>query len=157
MNTTANLPTFDPFSFSKISVGFEPLLKRFDEAFRFESASAYPPYNIVKVNDTNYVIEVALAGFTKEDVEITFVNDVLTIKGKQTEKTEGEKTEYLYKGIATRAFTRSFSVAENVEIVEAVFNDGVLKVYLNRLIPEEEKPKVIQIADKKTSSFWNKK
>jgi molecular chaperone IbpA len=107
----------------------------------------YPPYNLKKVDDNKYVIEVAVAGFAKSDIEITLEDDKLIIKGesKSDETKSDSKDIELYKGIANRAFERSFALSENIEVKDAQYLNGMLKVILERIIPEHKKPKKIAV------------
>jgi|LakMenE01Jun11ns_1017448.scaffolds.fasta_scaffold9891918_6 molecular chaperone IbpA len=103
----------------------------------------YPPYNVRKVNDDHFVMEFAVAGFTKEDIDISVEKSVLTVKG---ELAETDDNEYLYKGIAGRKFVRSFSLPEYFEVDRAGMEHGILYIDLIRNIPEEKKPKKISIS-----------
>ena len=138
----------DPFSFSTFpkqlntTVGFEPIFKRLAEmAETMPKIPTYPPYNIKKVDENKYVIEMAVAGFGKQDLELELQDGTLTVKGN----INSEDGEYLYKGIAERAFTRQFTLADTVEIKNADLINGMLKIWLERFIPEEKKPKKINI------------
>lgn len=104
--------------------------------------AAFPPYNVVKINDDKIVMEFAVAGFKKSDISITTEKNILTIKA---DKVADEKT-YLHKGIAARKFTRSFTLPEYFEVEAAGFEDGILYIDLVRNVPEEKKPKQITIS-----------
>ena len=106
------------------------------------TAPAYPPYNVVKINDDKLVMEFAVAGFKKKDISITTEKNVLSIKA---EKPEASEKEYLHRGIAARKFNRSFTLPEYFEVESAGFEDGILYIDLIRNIPEEKKPKSIFI------------
>lgn len=101
----------------------------------------FPPHNVVKIDDDKLVMEFAVAGFKKDDISITTEKNVLTVKA---DKGADEK-QYIYKGIAARKFTRSFTLPEYFEVTDAWFEDGVLYIDLTRNIPEEKKPKTIKI------------
>ena len=101
----------------------------------------YPPYNVIKEDDDTYIVEIALAGFDKSDISVTTDKDQLIVKGER----EKEETEYTYKGIATRSFNRSFALAEYMEVTKAEFNNGMLSITVERIIPEDKKPKTIKI------------
>ena len=150
---------FDIPNFDKFYVGFEPMLKRFEEANETLSKVIpnYPPYNIVKVDDNKYVIEMAVAGFGKHNLDLTLENGSLTISGNSTIGEEDSPNQYVYKGIADRAFTRKFSLADTVEIKNAELVNGMLKVWLENIIPESKKPKKIDIADSNEKSVEDKK
>lgn len=103
----------------------------------------YPPYNIKKVADNRYVIELAVAGFAKSDIEVTFEDNKLIISGKSQE----DNDNFLFKGIANRAFTRTFLLDEHIEINDAAMMNGMLKIALEKIIPEHKKPKKIEVKD----------
>jgi len=138
---------YDPFSFSKhfnTTVGFEPIIKRLTEmAENMPKVPTYPPYNIKKIAENKYVIEMAVAGFGKQDLELELQDGVLTVKGNITT----DDADYIYKGIAERAFTRQFTLADTVEIKNADLINGLLKIWLERFVPEEKKPKKINIGE----------
>lgn len=104
----------------------------------------YPPYNIRKVEDNKYVIEMAVAGFGKSDVEITLDGNRLIITGNTTD----DNDNFLFKGIAKRAFTRTFALDENIEIENAEMINGMLKIALEKIIPEHKKPRKIEVVEK---------
>lgn len=144
------VPHFDPFSFAtglgKASVGFDQVLKRMNTiADALPKIPSYPPYNIRKVDENKYVIEIAVAGFGKQDIEIEMHDGVLTIKGNNSVDQSTE--DYIFKGIADRAFTRQFTLADSVEVKNADLINGLLKIWLERFIPEEKKPKKINIGE----------
>ena len=142
----AHFHNWEPFK--PFSVGFDNLFNDFDRMLSFNSASInhYPPYNIRKVNDTDYVIELAIAGFGKKDIEVKSQENTLTIKSKDKKEEVLDKDEsVLHRGISKRSFTRSFTVAEDVVVKGADLKDGLLSVKLERIIPEEKKPKFIDI------------
>ena len=142
-NQIINWEPFKPFS-----VGFDNLFDDFDRMLSFNSASInhYPPYNIRKVNDTDYVIELAVAGFGKKDIKVKSQENTLTISSAKDEQDVLEKDEsVLHRGISKRSFTKSFTVAEDVVVKGADLKDGLLSVKLERIIPDEKKPKIIDI------------
>lgn len=146
---------FEPFTFSSFpkqfntTVGFEPIFKKMAELSEsMPKIPTYPPYNIKKTGENTYVIEMAVAGFGKQDLELELEDGKLTVKGNIT----AEDGEYLYKGIAERAFTRQFTLADTVEIKNADLINGMLKIWLERFIPEEKKPKKINIGDEPKES-----
>lgn len=151
---------FDPFSFTKTliptTVGFDTIFKSLEDMHRSMSKSnAYPPYNIKKVADNKYVIELAVAGFGKHDIDVEILDNTLVIKGATSIDTltkDGTDVTYLYKGIAERAFTRSFKLADSIEIKNAELINGILKVWLEALIPEEKKPRKVDIKDESSGS-----
>ena len=142
VNTT--LTTTHPFDRVKTySIGFDRMLDTlFDENV---STTNYPPYNIVKVSDSEYAIQIAIAGFGKNDIEIETKENTLTVKSVEKKEELVDDVEYLHKGISNRAFTRSFTIADDVVVKGATFENGLLNVQLERIIPEEKKPRLIKI------------
>ena len=134
---------FDFTPLYRSSIGFDHLARMLDQATTFETPS-YPPYNIERVGEDEYLISVAVAGFKAEDVTIEVKGEDLTITGKKNEKTEG-KTDFLHQGIAGRNFQRTFQLADHVEVKNAELNDGLLQIWLKRVIPETLKPRTIAI------------
>jgi molecular chaperone IbpA len=135
-----------------LSIGFDNVFNHFEsmlnEDFGLRVPTVnYPPYNIVETSKNNYDIEVALAGYNKKDIDVTFEKGQLTIKSKKSDKEETKDKDgnTIYKGIAKRYFERSFTIADDVEIVGAELKDGLLKVSLEKIIPESKKPKTIDI------------
>jgi len=135
-----------------LSIGFDNVFNHFEsmlnEDFGLRVPTVnYPPYNIVETSKNNYDIEVALAGYNKKDIDVTFEEGQLTIKSKKSDKEETKDKDgnTIYKGIAKRYFERSFTIADDVEIVGAELKDGLLKVSLEKIIPESRKPKTIDI------------
>ena len=106
----------------------------------------YPPYNIRKVEDNKYVIELAVAGFGKSDIEITLENNKLIISGN----TADDNDNFLFKGIASRAFTRTFALDDHIEIENAEMVNGMLKIALEKIIPEHKKPRKIEVGEGST-------
>ena len=109
--------------------------------------SNYPPYNIRKTGKDNYAIELALAGFSKDDVEVEFEDNLLTVRTKQVNKSENDNSEgeIIHKGISQRQFARSFTIADDVKVGEAQLKDGLLTISCERVIPEHKKKKLIKI------------
>ena len=130
-----------------VSVGFDSIFihfeKMFDDDFRFPTVN-YPPYNIVKTGTYTYNIEVALAGYNKKEISVEHADGVLNIKSIKEAKTE-DKKGVIHKGIAKRYFSKSFTIADDVKIEGAELKDGLLKVYLMRIVPEGKKPKTITV------------
>jgi molecular chaperone IbpA len=107
------------------------------------NSTSYPPYNLVEVSEDTYMIELALAGFKKEDISIEQEKNVLTIKGSSEE----DENKYIHKGIGARAFTRAFSLSEYMNVAGVVMENGVLRVLIVKLVPEEARPKTFEILD----------
>jgi molecular chaperone IbpA len=135
--------------FDKFLVGFDGQMKRFQKAHDdiAKNIPNYPPYNIKKTGENTYVIELAVAGFSKSEIEIELDGDRLFIKGNTSEQSVDEQNTYLHHGIATRPFTRMFMLNDNVEVKNAAMVNGMLKVILEQIVPEQNKPKRIDIAD----------
>ena len=132
-----------------LSVGFDDVFDHFESMFNHQldtiNVSNYPPYNIVKVKDNHYNIEVALAGYNKKDIEVSYEDNMLTIQTvakKEDKETEGEN---IYKGIAQRMFKKSFTIADDCKVTGAELKDGLLKVSLEKVIPEHKKARTINI------------
>ena len=133
-----------------VTVGFDPIFDRFesmfdDNFFANQTHQNYPPYNIMKTGDYTYNIEIALAGFSKKDIDVSYEDGVITVKSIQEAKQDGDQTGVLHKGISKRMFTKSFSIADDVEVKGAELKDGLLTISLERIIPESKKPRSIEI------------
>ncbi|MDG1177206.1 MAG: Hsp20 family protein [SAR324 cluster bacterium] len=133
-----------------ITVGFDSMFDRFfGDVDRSESATGYPPYNIRKDEENIYTIEMAVAGFSKEDLEAELKEGILTVRSKQDQ----DDGEYLHRGIAKRAFSRSFTLSDDVVIKGADLINGMLTISLERIIPEEKKSRMIEIGDPTESAL----
>ena len=128
------------------SVGFDSVFDRFFD-MDLTRDSGYPPYNIRKINEAQYVIEIALAGFSKEDIEVEVTEGNLTIRSKEEKETD-EDESFVHKGIAKRSFLRSFTLSDDIIVKGADLKDGMLIIDLEKVIPEEKKPRLIQIGSK---------
>lgn len=127
------------------TVGFDHLARTLDTVSRLdEQAVAYPPYNIEKFDENSYRITMAIAGFSIDDVTITFQNRTLLVSGEV--KKDSEKVEYLHRGIAGRPFERRFELADHIKVTDARMDNGLLYIDLVREIPEEMKPRSIPIS-----------
>jgi molecular chaperone IbpA len=145
MNTLPRLLESSDFSpFFKSTVGFDRLMRMLDEDTS-RGNQAYPPYNIEKISDDDYQIDMAVAGFSQEDIDITVENNRLVITGSKETKNDTDASSYLYRGIATRNFAQEFKLAEHIEVKEATIEHGMLHIILQREIPEEKKPRKIKI------------
>lgn len=128
----------DPFF-----IGFDRVLDRMKDAT--PGQNNYPPYNIVKTDEDSYAIELALAGFNDDEITIEVKDGVLSVEGRKDEETE---TKYLHKGISARHFRRTFTLADTIVVGGAEFNNGILTIGLENVIPEEKKPRKIAIGGK---------
>ena len=130
-----------------LTVGFDDMFDHFehmmDDSFFGRSVGNFPPYNIVKTGDNTYDVELALAGFNKKDIEIEYKENVLTVKSKKQEETKDEDGNIIHRGISKRMFSKSFTIANDVEVKGAELKDGLLKVSMERIIPEHKKAKSI--------------
>jgi molecular chaperone IbpA len=126
----------DPFF-----IGFNRELSRLNTAHKTNSQS-YPPYDLLKLDEDTYRLSLAIAGFTKEDISVSIDNGTLIIKGEIVEVTDAE---VVHKGIAGRKFTRTFALGEYMEVTGADLKDGMLHINVDRIVPEEKKPRTIKI------------
>ena len=148
MTKTLTLRSFDIPALTKFGIGFDNM---FDELMRVsaqQSSTNYPPYDIVQINDDEYMISVAVAGFGHNDLSVTKDKNFLIIEGKHSRENvenEDSTTKYFHKGISERSFRREFQLADHVEISNEHLELGILSVHLRREVPEEAKPKTIAI------------
>ena len=143
---TRNLSVWN--SLKPFSVGFDSIFEEFDRVLDSTERynSNYPPYNICKLNDNNYKIEVALAGYSKDDIEIELKENTLTVRNKTKEKVVNDESNgVIHKGISTRQFERSFTISEDIKVKNADLKNGLLNIDLERIVPEEKKPRLINI------------
>ena len=141
------LTRFDTTAISQLNralVGFDRMFTDF-ERIAGATPGNYPPYNVIKTGEDDYAIEVAVAGFSMEEIDIELNNNQLTITGKHT-RGEQEGVEYLHRGLAFRDFVRQFTLADHVEVTNAQIKDGILLVNLQRILPEALKPRKIAIS-----------
>lgn len=146
MTSRFNLTTLDLPTLHRHAIGFDRLFDEIGRTFvNSRSDGNYPPYNIVRLDDTNYTVELAVAGFGQEEVEVEIKENLLTVKGEKAAAEEADKREYLHRGISSRTFVRTFTLADNVEVREATVSNGILTIALEHVVPEEKKAKKIQI------------
>ena len=141
--------TFDPFRITKFGVGFDSMLDRVTSDFftdSFQGTQNFPPYNIIKRDELNYDIEMAVAGFSQEDLEIDYADNVLTVSSKEIEPFKDSKEpEYVHRGIAVRKFTKKFQLADDVIVVDASMKNGMLIITMEKVVPEGKKKRTIKI------------
>jgi len=130
----------------RFSVGFDDLFYRLHSYGVGSPGGQYPPYNIIKESEIKWRIELALAGWAPEDVEVSTESNVLLIKSK-TAKERNDEDEYMHRGVSTRTFARGFNLADDVEIGTVKFTNGLLVVELRKIIPDHQKLKVYEIAN----------
>jgi molecular chaperone IbpA len=129
------------------TLGFENFIRDVEKILGEDiKPSTFPPHNIIKVDENRYIVELAVAGFTKDEIEITRQDGLLKIVGMKQGEDMGNAT-YLHRGIATRSFTKSITVADTVEVHSSEIKDGVLRIGLINIIPENKKPKRIEIGN----------
>jgi len=147
MTNQLTLRSLDIPSIHKFTVGFDNI---FDELQRVTSQTRdnYPPYNVIKHTDDQFSIELAVAGFHDGDIDVEVESNQLTIKGEQRQNLDDllKEIEYLHRGISARNFVRTFTLADHVEVTNALVANGILTISLERKIPEEKKPKKIAIS-----------
>ena len=138
------LQAFDTNTFSPFAVGFDKTFDRLWDyaAHQSDTNVGFPHYNIVQHDDYKYTIEMALAGYNKSDIDVELADGVLTIKSM---KTVEESDNKVYRGIASRNFTRTFTLADDIVVKDGALKDGMLSIELERVVPEEKKPRLIKI------------
>jgi|TARA_B100000035_G_scaffold165107_1_gene140746 molecular chaperone IbpA len=145
------MTSYDLTPLLRSSVGFDVFDNIFDSVFNLnESSTSYPPYNIIKSNN-NYTITMAIAGFTKDEVDISVEENELSVKG--VSNNSDEKIEFLHKGIAARNFERKFQLADTIKVIDASYENGLLNIFLEREIPEHQKSRKIEINNNKVNSI----
>lgn len=145
--TNLQIRSIDIPQLHRVGIGFDRMFDRVEEILRINAQhnSNYPPYNIIKINDHKYEIEIAVAGFKQGEVSIEVEDTQLTIEGRQSDTAPGER-EFVHRGISGRDFVRVFTLADHVEVVGANQENGILTISLEQKIPEDKKPKRIAIS-----------
>lgn len=144
MTKTLTLRSFDLPAIHKFGIGFDSLFNDLERVMQVQSGTNYPPHNVIKTGDDTVTIEVAVAGFAEGEIDIQLDKRVLTIEGARQSK-EDDQWEYLHRGISSRDFRHTFTLAEHVKVKNATIRNGILSVYLEREVPEAERPKSIAI------------
>jgi molecular chaperone IbpA len=139
--TNLQVRSIDIPQLHRFGVGFDRMFDHFEEAVRANQTN-YPPFNIIKTDENNWLIELAVAGFKQGDINITVKQQQLTIEGKQT---GNDHYDYVHRGLSSRDFVRSWTLADHVEVRDATQENGILSIHLERVIPEESRPKSIAI------------
>ena len=139
------LTTLDFPHFTRNAIGFDRLFEEINREFANSKSSGYPPYNIAQINDDEYMISIAVAGFGMDNLDITVEKNVMTVEG--TAPKGDEEVNYLHKGIGGRNFRRQFTLAEHIEVANATLELGMLNIHLVRNVPEAQKPRKIAITD----------
>ena len=143
--TTSTLSLFNKLR--PVSVGFDSVFDNFESLFNGSPSlhTNYPPYDILKTDEHSYVIELAVAGFSKKDIAVTVENGVLTVESDREGNAENSGQEIIHRGISKRYFKKSFSISDDVEIRGAELKDGLLRISMEKIIPESKKRKEISI------------
>ena len=138
------LVRFDTNSLNRALLGFDELFNNFENRFANQINNSYPPYNILKHDENSYELEIAVTGFDKSEITVEIDQNQLVVKGERVREDNAE-TQYLHKGLATRDFTRSCTLAEHMEVGDGSIKNGVLTIALKRIVPEALKPRVLKI------------
>ena len=139
------MQTLDLSPIYRTMVGFDRVASMLDAASRLDGSQGYPPYNIEKTGDNDFRIELAVAGFGEDTLDIETKEGVLTVTGKTPGSDDAEKREFLHRGIAERSFIRRFQLADHVVVTSAELQNGLLRIDLQRQLPEAMKPRKISI------------
>jgi len=139
------LARFDTTALNRALIGFDRLFNDVERGFVNSVQNNYPPYNILKTSDDNYTLEIAVTGFKKEEITVELNQGQLVISGTHQNETNDHTVEYLHRGLAARDFERRFTLADHMEVGDAEVADGLLRVYIKRIVPEALKPRVIAI------------
>ena len=139
------MSTIDLTPLYRTMVGFDRMANMIDNAARLDGAQGYPPYNIERVADDEFAIEIAVAGFGEEDLEIETKDGLLTVAGRKAPAEDAEERQFLHRGIAERGFLRRFQLADHVIVTGAELKNGLLRIELVRELPEAKKPRKIEI------------
>jgi molecular chaperone IbpA len=142
------LARFDTTALNRALVGFDRIFDDMERRFANQVSNNYPPYNVAKLQENLYEIEMAVTGFEKDEIKVTVENNELTVEGRRN-KNEDTTVEFLHRGLALRDFERTFTLAEHMKVVSATIKNGVLQVRIERIVPEEMKPRVIDIVEVK--------
>ncbi len=128
------------------TLGFENFIRDVESILNeTKPVNNFPPHNIIKIDDNKYAVELAVAGFSKDEIDIQVQENTLTIKGEKIEGTPN--LEYLHRGIGTRSFTKSITIADTIEVKGAEYKDGILRIGLENIVPEHKKPRKIEIGN----------
>ena len=139
----SSLTAGDLERFMGLSIGFDSMFNRVMNFPNTSQESGFPPYNIRKIDDYKYIIELALAGFSESDIEVEVADGTLTVRSKEDKSTD--ENQYVHRGIAKRAFSKSWTLSDDIVVKGAEFNNGLLNISLEKVVPEEKKPRLIPI------------
>ncbi len=152
MTMNGTLTRFDTNALAQLNralVGFDRMFDTFESRFANQLSTNYPPHNIVRKDQHNYFIEMAVAGFTKEEISVEVEGEQITVKGERKRVDEDENLQYIHRGLSARDFVRSFQMAEHMVVKGAVIKDGILRIDLEFIVPEDKKPRLIDIVEVK--------
>jgi molecular chaperone IbpA len=142
--TNHQLVRFDTTALNRALVGFDSMFQDFETRFANQINNTYPPYNVIKHSEDSYEIEIAVTGFDKDEITVEIDQNQLIVKGQRKEIEMTEPT-YLHRSLASRDFTRSWTLAEHMEVKEGTIKNGVLTIGLKRVVPEALKPRVLKL------------
>ena len=138
------LMRIDPAALSRALIGFDTMFDQLERRFSTQVNNNYPPHTVIKIGDSDYEIQVAVSGFEKDEITVEVDQDQLVIRGER-KKEDDIDVEYLHRGLATRDFVKSLTLAEHMEVGEAKIKNGILTVQIKRIIPESLKPRQIRV------------
>ena len=139
------LVRFDTNALNKALLGFDSLFDNFEQRFSNQINNSYPPYNIIKHNEDSYEMEIAVTGFASNEIVVEIDQNQLVVKGQRQLERLLSESQYLHRGLATRDFTRSWTMAEHMEVGEGKIKNGILTIALKRIVPDALKPRVLKI------------
>ena len=151
MTMNGTVTRFDTNALAQLNralVGFDRMFDTFETRFANQVASNYPPHNIVRKDEQNYYIEMAIAGFMKEEISVEVEGDQIFVKGER-KKEEDTEIQYIHRGLSARDFARQFQMAEHMVVKGAIIKDGILRIDLEFIVPEDKKPRLIDIVEVK--------
>ncbi|MCH8615044.1 Hsp20 family protein [Sphingomonas sp. SM33] len=143
---------FDFAPFRRSTVGFDRLFDMLENSGTGQAQENYPPFDLIRLGENDYRIELAVAGFQPNEIDITAQQNVLIVSGKKKEESDNKGSDYIYRGIATRSFERRFALADHIQVRGADLKDGLLAIELVREIPEAMKPRKISIGGEQPAS-----
>jgi molecular chaperone IbpA len=147
---------FDFAPFRRSTVGFDRLFDMLESSNGAQAQENYPPFDLIKEGDNEYRIQLAVAGFKPDEIDITAQQNVLIVSGRKSDEAEEKGTDFIYRGIANRSFERRFALADHIQVKAADLKDGLLLIDLVREIPEAMKPRKIDIGGGKTEKLASK-
>lgn len=143
------LTRFDAAALNRALVGFDRIFDDMERRFASQVSNNYPPYNVAKLQENLYEIEMAVTGFERDEIKVTVEQNELTIVGERDKSKSDVTVEFLHRGLALRDFERKFTLAEHMKIASATIKNGILQIRIERIVPEEMKPRVIDIVEVK--------